>query len=163
MTPRVERLSGTADLDGILEIDAASFVNPTSREWYETELTRPDVCVICVIRVDRRPVAGYVAFWRVLDEVHINNLAVHPDFRRRGLGRLLLQGALDEARRLGARRATLEVRRSNLPAIRLYAAAGFTEAGVRARYYTQPVEDALILAADLVRAEDVRAEVEPPA
>lgn len=149
MTPRVEPLAGPADLDGVLEIDAASFVNPTTREWYETELTRPDVCFIHVIRVNERPVAGYVAFWRVLDEVHINNVAVHPDFRRQGLGRLLLRGALGSAWRLGARRATLEVRQSNLPAIKLYEEAGFREVGRRVQYYTHPVEDALVLAANL--------------
>src|SRR5690606_23096394 len=76
VTPRVEPLAGPADLDGVLEIDAASFVNPTTREWYETELTRPDVCFIHVIRTEDRPVAGYAAFWRVLDEIHINNVAV---------------------------------------------------------------------------------------
>ena len=158
MTPRVEPLAGPADLDGVLEIDAASFVNPTTREWYETELTRPDVCFIHVIRTEDRPVAGYAAFWRVLDEIHINNVAVHPDLRRRGLGRLLLAGTLDAAWRLGARRATLEVRRSNLPAIRLYQRAGFSEAGIRRQYYTQPVEDALVLSARLGPPE-----VEPPA
>lgn len=159
MTPCVAPLSGPADLDGVLEIDAASFVNPTSREWYETELKRPDVCFIHVIRVRERPVAGYVAFWRVLDEIHINNVAVHPEFRRRGLGRLLLRGALDAAWRIGARRATLEVRRSNVPAIRLYGEEGFREVGVRPQYYTHPVEDALVLSAQLGPPQ----EVEPPA
>lgn len=159
MTARVEPLAGPDDLDGVLEIDAASFVNPTTREWYETELTRPDVCFIYVIRTSERAVAGYAAFWRVLDEIHINNVAVHPDLRRRGLGRLLLAGTLDAARHLGARRATLEVRRSNQPAIRLYRQAGFVEAGVRHQYYTQPVEDALVLSAQLGPPR----EVEPPA
>ena len=157
MTPRVERLAGAADLDGVLEIDAASFVNPTTRNWYETELSRPDVCFIYVLRLDDRRVAGYVAFWRVLDEIHINNIAVHPDVRRRGLGGLLLRESLDAARKLGARRATLEVRRSNTPALRLYEKAGFEEAGVRRQYYTQPAEDALVLALRL----DPPREVEP--
>ncbi len=152
MTPRIDRLSGPADLDGIVAIDHASFVNPTTREWYEAELARPDVCYVYVVRLPERPVAGFVAFWRVLDEMHINNLAVHPDYRGRGLGRALLRGALGAAHAIGVRRATLEVRRSNLPALRLYAGLGFTESGVRTGYYSQPVEDALVLSL----------EVEPP-
>jgi ribosomal-protein-alanine N-acetyltransferase len=141
----VERLAGPADLDGVMAIEDASFRNPTARAWYEEELSRADVCYIYVIRLPDAPVAGYCAFWRVADEIHINNLAVHPDRRRRGLGRRLLAGVIDAAAALGVKRATLEVRRSNLAAIRLYEQAGFKEAGVRRNYYTKPVEDALLL------------------
>jgi [ribosomal protein S18]-alanine N-acetyltransferase len=145
--PRVEPLSGPSDLDGVLGIEDASFHNPTTRAWYEAELGRPDVCKVFVVRTEDRPVAGFVAFWRVLDEMHINNLAVHPEARNQGLGHLLLREALAAAHRLGIRRATLEVRRSNTPALRLYERAGFTVAGVRPNYYSHPVEDALVLAA----------------
>jgi [ribosomal protein S18]-alanine N-acetyltransferase len=81
----------------------------------------------------------------VFDEVHINNLAVAPAHRGRGYGTELLRHALAEGRRLGARRATLEVRQSNLAAQRLYARLGFRVAGRRPAYYTHPVEDAFIL------------------
>jgi ribosomal-protein-alanine N-acetyltransferase len=141
----VEPLAGPADLDGVLAIEAASFNNPTTRAWYEAELARPEVCYVFVIRTAEAPVAGFAAFWRVVDEMHINNLAVHPLWRGRGLGTRLLAGVMAAARRMGVRRATLEVRRSNLPAQRLYAGAGFRVVGVRAGYYTQPVEDALVL------------------
>ena len=77
--------------------------------------------------------------------MHINNLAIHPDWRGRGLGRRLLARVLAAAYGMGVRRATLEVRRSNLAAQRLYAAAGFRVVGVREGYYAQPVEDALVL------------------
>jgi ribosomal-protein-alanine N-acetyltransferase len=143
--PLVERLGGAEDLDGVMAIEDASFRNPTSRAWYEEELTRADVCYIYVIRVPEAPVAGYCAFWRVGDEIHINNLAIRPDLRRRGLGRRLLGGVLDAAAVSGVTRVTLEVRRSNVAAIRLYEQAGFRAAGVRRNYYTQPVEDALLL------------------
>ena len=145
VTTMVEPLAGPADLDGVLAIEEASFSNPTSRAWYEAELARPDVCKVFVIRTPDMAVAGFAAFWKVLDEMHINNLAVHPTCRRRGLGRRLLASVMASAAAMGVRRATLEVRRSNLPAQRLYAAAGFRVAGVRAGYYTQPVEDALVL------------------
>ncbi len=82
--------------------------------------------------------------------MHINNLAVHPDCRGRGLGRRLLTGALAAGYAMGIRRATLEVRRSNVVAQQLYAGAGFRVVGVRGDYYTHPVEDALVLSAALV-------------
>ncbi len=141
----IERLALPADLDGVLAIEAASFNNPTTREWYEGELKRPEVCFIYVLRTADQPVAGFCAFWRVAEQIHINNLAIRPELRGRGLGSLLLQAVIAEAGRLGASRATLEVRRSNLPAIRLYQRAGFSEAGVRPNYYSKPIEDALVL------------------
>jgi ribosomal-protein-alanine N-acetyltransferase len=141
----VERLSTPADLDGVLAIEQASFNNPTTREWYETELTRPEVCFIYVLRTPDHPVAAFCAFWRVAEQIHINNLAVLPEARGQGLASRLLADVMAECAQMGVERATLEVRRSNTAALRLYAKAGFTEAGVRRNYYTQPVEDALVL------------------
>ena len=141
----VERLSTAADLDGVLAIEDASFNNPTTRAWYEQELTRPEVCYIYVLRTPECQVAAFCAFWRVAEQIHINNLAVRPELRRQGLAGRLLSDVMAESSRLGAQSATLEVRRSNTAALRLYANAGFTEAGVRRSYYTQPVEDALVL------------------
>jgi ribosomal-protein-alanine N-acetyltransferase len=141
----VERLKDDEDLDGVLAIEAASFNNPTTREWYEGELQRTEVCFIFVQRTPEYRVSGFCAFWRVADEIHINNLAVLPAVRGRGLGSQLLAAVLAEAARMGAPRATLEVRRSNTAALGLYAKAGFHEAGVRRDYYTQPIEDALVL------------------
>ena len=141
----VERLRGPDDLDGVIAIEDASFNHPTTREWYESELQRPDVCYVYVIRTADVTVAGFCAFWKVVDQIHINNLAIHPSCRRRGLGRQLLQRVLEEAAAQGAPHATLEVRRSNVPARRLYEDAGFELVGVRTSYYTNPIEDALIL------------------
>jgi len=141
----VERLTTTADLDGVLAIEDASFNNPTTREWYEAELKRPEVCHIFVLRTPDCPVAAFCAFWRVDHQIHINNLAVRPELRGQGLASRLLADVLAEMALSGVTHATLEVRRSNLPALQLYAKAGFVEAGVRRNYYTQPVEDALVL------------------
>lgn len=141
----VERLATPADLDGVVAIEDASFNNPTTREWYEAELQRPEVCYIYVLRTADCPVAAFCAFWRVADQLHINNLAVRPESRGQGLATHLLAAVMAESARMGVASATLEVRRSNLPALRLYAKAGFVEAGVRRNYYTQPVEDALVL------------------
>lgn len=141
----VERITAPAELDAVLEIEEASFNNPTTRAWYERELERPEVCFIYVLRTPESPTAAFCAFWRVAGQAHINNLAVRPELRRQGLGSQLLQAVMAEAKRLGAATLTLEVRRSNVAAQRLYARAGFTEEAVRKSYYTQPVEDALVL------------------
>src|SRR3954451_6952746 len=90
-------------------------------------------------------VVGFCSFWRVLDELHINNLAVLPELRRAGIGATLLEFVLNKGIELGAKPATLEVRRSNEAARLLYERFGFTVAGVRAEYYSKPVEDALVL------------------
>ena len=141
----IERITTPGGLDGVLEIEEASFKNPTSREWYERELTRPEVCFLYVLRTPEVPVAAFCAFWRVADQAHINNLAVRPELRGRGLGLQMLEAIIAEAQQLGAESLALEVRRSNAAAQRLYLRAGFREEGVRTSYYTQPVEDALIL------------------
>ncbi len=141
----VERLKDARDLDGVLAIEQASFNNPTTREWYEGELRREEVCFIYIIRTPTEPVAGFCAFWRVAEQVHINNLAIRPELRGQGLGSHLLRSVIAEAATMGADHATLEVRRSNIAALRLYERAGFHQAGVRRNYYTQPVEDAMVL------------------
>lgn len=142
---RIDPLEGEQDLDGVLEVEAESFANPWTREMYRWELQNPSVCHIYVVRTPECRVAGFCAFWLVYDEIHINNLAVRPQYRGRGLGTALLQHVLGEAGHLGARRATLEVRASNTDARRLYERLGFYVAGTRPGYYTNPVEDALIL------------------
>jgi ribosomal-protein-alanine N-acetyltransferase len=143
--PVVELLRGPADLDGILDVDAESFLRPWTREMYEAELNNPAVTRIFLIRTRDRAIAGYCATWFLLPEVHINNLAIRPELRRRGLATHLLGRVLQTALEAGGERATLEVRRSNHAARRLYEGLGFRVRGVRADYYTEPVEDALIL------------------
>ena len=148
----VRRAALERDLDAILRIDAETFTNPVTRESYESEARYSDVARLWVVCADGTPapatggdVIGYCAAWLILDELHINNLAVHPEWRRRGAASYLLKAVLAEAESGGAYRATLEVRRSNEAALRLYEGVGFHVAGVRSAYYRAPVEDALIL------------------
>lgn len=145
MTYWIEPLDGERDLDGVLEVEAESFTNPWTRDMYTWELQNRTVCHIFVARTSECPVVGFCAFWLVVDEIHINNVALRPTFRGQGIGTALLQRVLAEARSLGARRATLEVRASNTAARRLYERMGFYVAGTRRNYYTHPVDDALIL------------------
>ncbi|HEY7446080.1 MAG TPA: ribosomal protein S18-alanine N-acetyltransferase [Vicinamibacterales bacterium] len=144
----IERVVTDRDLEAVLEIEAMSFTNPWTREMYLREMDNPRVSHIYLVRVetaDGAAVAGFCSFWLVFDELHINNLAIHPMYRRRGIGTALLQHAMRTAARLGARRATLEVRQSNEEARRIYERLGFETAGIRRNYYAHPTEDALIL------------------
>jgi len=141
----IEPLASDEDLDGVLEVEAESFTNPWTRDMYAWELQNRAMCHILLVRTDDRRVVGFCAFWLVFDEIHINNFALRPGFRGQGIGTALLHRVLEDGRQLGARRATLEVRASNEGARRLYERMGFYVAGIRRDYYTNPVEDALVL------------------
>jgi ribosomal-protein-alanine N-acetyltransferase len=116
---------------------------------FEGDLAREHLATMLVARLPGRavpaPIAGYICTYHITDELHINNLAVDPRWRRRGVARALLQAALEGGRRNRARRAILEVRVSNVAAQGLYRAFGFETAGIRRRYYAQPAEDALVM------------------
>src|SRR5580765_5268264 len=113
MDPWVIEALTRDDIDDVLTIEEAAFTNPWTRAMYLAELENPAVSYCFLARDANRRAAGFCSFWRVLDELHINNLAVLPDLRRTGIGSLLLEFALTKGVALGARRATLEVRRSN--------------------------------------------------
>lgn len=145
----IERVATTRDLEAVLEVEVLSFTNPWTREMYLREMDHQRVSYIHTLRVRRGAddgvVAGFCSFWLVFDELHINTLAIKPEFRRLGMGTALLEHAVQTGARLGARRATLEVRRSNEAARRIYERHGFEIGGARRNYYTNPREDALIL------------------
>ena len=145
----IERTLSTGDLDDIVAIEEASFNNPWTRDMYERELQNPDVSFLYVLRMPGEGIVAFCSFWLVLDELHINNLAVRGDVRARGLGTALLEHVLQAGASRGAGRATLEVRRSNAAARRLYESLGFEVAATRPNYYVSPAEDALILWRDV--------------
>src|ERR687887_1702158 len=145
VTWRIELLATPQQIDDVLSIEEASFTNPWTREMYLADLENRGISACFLAQDPAGRVVGFCSVWRVADELHINNLAVKPEFRRMGVATALLNHVLGEAARLGARRATLEVRRSNDAARRLYERLGFAVAGVRRAYYTSPVEDALVL------------------
>lgn len=132
-----------ADLDAICEIEQHSFPRPWPRASFDAEFDREWTRLV-VARDERRQLIGFINYWVVGGEVHIHSIASHPDRRRAGTGAALLAHALDEGRDTGCHLATLEVRRSNTPALALYERAGFQTIHVRARYYDDG-EDALIM------------------
>jgi len=145
MSISIEQLTSPSQIDDVIAIEEASFTNPWTRQMYLAELERPGLSFCYLARNPDHQVVGFCSFWRVVDELHINNLAVVPEQRRAGIATALLRYVLTEGARLGAVRATLEVRTSNEPARLLYERMGFSVAGVRRAYYTKPVEDAIIL------------------
>jgi [ribosomal protein S18]-alanine N-acetyltransferase len=141
----IEPVRSERDVDDIIRIESTSFTRPWTREMYLSELEHRDVSFFYIARDALGEAIGFCSWWKVLDEVHINNLAVLPERRRAGVASALLERVLVEGRARGAHRATLEVRRSNDAALRLYEKFGFRVTAVRRRYYTHPEEDALVL------------------
>ncbi|MBN2438540.1 MAG: ribosomal protein S18-alanine N-acetyltransferase [Deltaproteobacteria bacterium] len=148
------------DLVEILEIDKDSFPTPWSPELFRNETANPlsRIVVGKALQARRRAVVGYVIFWRVADEIHLHNIAVRRELRKRGIASRLLSKVIRDCRTEGARFVTLEVRSSNLPAQKLYESFGLSLRGVRRGYYTDTGEDALIMSVDL---EQLPAGAEP--
>lgn len=143
-----------ADLDAIDDIERHAFPRPWPRSVFETELGR-DLARIDVARARAAaPIVGFSNYWLVTDterggEVQIHAIATHPDHRRGGVGAALLARALANGCAARCTVATLEVRRGNVPAIRLYERAGFRTVHVRAAYYQDNAEDALVMLTEL--------------
>ena len=133
-----------ADLDEVAMIESVSFTAPWPTSAYATELTTNRLARYLGARIDGTLV-GFGGIWLMVDEAHVTTMAVLPASRRSGVATLLLLELLQEARRGGARVATLDVRVSNSDAQRLYRAFGFVEVGRRIRYYDDNGEDALVM------------------
>jgi ribosomal-protein-alanine N-acetyltransferase len=135
------------DLIGVVEIEEASGLNRWGHDAYRRELFTNENSVMLVARnlFHGPSVIGFFAGWIVEDELHVNNVASHGEFRRIGIGRSLMEAAKDEARRRGVKQILLEVRASNKPAQLLYGELGFKLVGRRRDYYRLPIEDALVM------------------
>ena len=150
-TLRIEQMTRT-DLPEVLAIERSSFANPWSQACFEREMEKPyaSLQVARLTGVEKgNPVMGYICFWLVADEIQITNLAVHPGYRRLGIGKRLLLDTLAVGYSTGARSAVLEVRVSNRPALLLYEGYGFVAVQRRPRYYFESREDALVMRLDL--------------
>jgi len=145
-----------ADLSRVMEIERAAFAHPWSDDLLARELSHDWSTVLLATEARPRPaggeeeaILGFVIFWLVHDELHVLNVAVATEERRRGLARALMRQAEERAREHGARIATLEVRRSNAAAIELYRSMGYRKVGVRPNYYADEGEDAIVMERDL--------------
>lgn len=132
------------DIDLVCEIESLSFKTPWSRESFAEELTKNSLARYIVAKVDGK-VAAYGGMWIVLDEGHITNIAVHPDYRGRKIGEKLVRALIQKAKDNNAASITLEVRASNDAARSLYKKLGFEDSGIRKGYYADSGEDAIIM------------------
>jgi ribosomal-protein-alanine N-acetyltransferase len=151
---RVEQMT-IDDLHAVHAIERASFSVPWPDDAYRNELLTNRLASYLVARAGDE-IVGFGGLWVMVDEAHITTFAVHPRWRRRGVGEWLLLGLLDRAVERRAREATLEVRLSNMPARRLYEKYGFRPVGIRPRYYSDNGEDALIMTTDALDSPAMR-------
>jgi len=134
------------DLAAVRAIETVSFSNPWSDNTFRGEIQNTSISFpLVVVETASQKVVGYIIYWQIREDVQINNLAVHPDFRGRGVGETALRVVLDRVREAGASLVTLEVRLSNTAARNLYHKFGFQALGRRKNYYTNPDEDAEVL------------------
>lgn len=141
--------STEADLEAVMAIERLSFTTPWERQAFSDELARPWARLEVLRLVATGGVVAFCNYWLVADELHILNVAVHPDERRRGHAARLLEHILSEAGRNKTRVVMLEVRLSNHAARALYRKFGFREVGTRPRYYADNGEDALLMDREL--------------
>ena len=132
-----------ADLDDIESIEQRAYDTPWSRSMFAGELAKP--ASLCLGAFEGEELAGYLVVSRYVDAWHIMNIAVSPDFRRRGIATALLERLFELTDDRSRRGYTLEVRVTNSGAIRLYERLGFAARGIRRGYYTDNREDALIM------------------
>ncbi|WP_062197240.1 ribosomal protein S18-alanine N-acetyltransferase [Massilibacterium senegalense] len=138
------RLMEEQDIPAILQVEHASFSIPWTEEAFFNELQKNKFAVYLVIEIEGK-VIGYVGAWIIIDEAHITNIAILPDYRGKRLGEKLLAEMIKTAIQLGVKTMTLEVRISNEVAKQLYRKFGFKDGGIRKGYYTDNQEDALIM------------------
>ncbi|MGS2779876.1 ribosomal protein S18-alanine N-acetyltransferase [Robertmurraya sp. GLU-23] len=132
------------DIDQILKIEELSFATPWTRQSFENELKLNQFAVYLVLEKEGQ-ILGYCGMWLIVDEAHITNIAVLPEFRGQKLGEAILRMIMEVAKKKGAKTMTLEVRISNTVAQSLYRKLGFMNGGIRKNYYTDNYEDALVM------------------
>ncbi len=137
------RKASINDADAMAELDRICFTLPWSRQAFLHELSNE--AAFYIVTATAGKIIGYAGMWSIIDEGHITNLAVHPEHRKMGLGEMMLSEMIRISREDGILKHTLEVRASNEPAIGLYKKMGFKISGIRKEYYSDNMEDALIL------------------
>lgn len=131
-------------VDDIMVVENLSFKVPWSREAFVQEITGNKFAIYISAKYEGK-VVGYAGMWSVCGEGHITNIAVHPEYRGIGIGSLLIERLISISKEQGISCMTLEVRKSNLIAQRLYKKYGFQVSGIRKSYYSDNGEDAVIM------------------
>lgn len=135
------------DLNEVMAIEKSAYTFPWSTGFFRQELQT--ACARSILVESDGRIIAYVLFWVLPGAIDVHNIAVHPDYQRRGIARLLLDRVISEARRQSAIRVMLEVRQSNTAAQKLYESTGFAITGIRKAYYSDNGEDALAMTLEL--------------
>ena len=144
MSDLIIRKAEDKDVSAIEKIEKQCFSIPWSYESLYKDVVENGLAFYVIAEIEGQ-VCGYVGVWKILDEGHITNVAVAPEFRRKHIGRAMLETLIEVTAQAGIERYTLEVRESNQPAISLYEGLGFSVEGVRPGYYEDNGENALIM------------------
>src|SRR5262245_19453136 len=139
-----------SDLDDVVDLEESTGLNRWGYEAYRRELLKNPNSIMLVARncepgVVEPGIVGFFAGWTVEDELHVNNIAAHEKYRRQGIGKSLMEAAIDEGQLRGVTQVLLEVRASNQTAQLMYRRLGFRFTGRRRDYYRSPTEDALLM------------------
>ena len=138
------------DLDSVMTLENLCFFTPWSKEAFESELLRNKLAHYIVLLINNI-VVGYGGVWYIVGEGHITNVAIHSEYRKLGLGKQLVEQMKQNALKNKIKLMTLEVRVSNIAAIKLYEKMGFNIEGIRPKYYIDTNEDAYIMWVDLLK------------
>ncbi|WP_042225420.1 ribosomal protein S18-alanine N-acetyltransferase [Oceanobacillus manasiensis] len=133
-----------ADVDQVMEVEKASFTTPWTTDIFYQEIVDNQYAYYYVIEWNGK-IAGYVGTWVVLEDAQVTNIAILPGLRGQKLGEKLFHYMLLQVKLIGATRLSLEVRKSNIPAQKLYRKFGLVPGGIRKNYYTDNQEDAIVM------------------
>lgn len=134
------------DISSVIEIEKLSYPNPWRDMTFRGEIyNQPVSFPFVIVHKYQKKIIGHIIFWCIKERAQINNIAIHPDFRRMGVAEAVMRKVLDQIKKAGAELVTLEVRPSNVAARSLYEKLGFEVLWVRQNYYSNPREDALIM------------------
>lgn len=137
----------TADMDEVMAVERTAYQFPWSSGFFRQEMQV--ACARSILAESDGKAVGYILYWLLPGAIDIHNLAVHADYRRRGIARALLQRVINQAKVQSIARVMLEVRKSNVPAQKLYESAGFSVTAIRKGYYSDNDEDALAMTLEL--------------
>ncbi|MYL59563.1 ribosomal-protein-alanine N-acetyltransferase [Virgibacillus halodenitrificans] len=137
------------DVDGVMEVENATFSTPWTTDIFYQELVDNDYAHYFVMEADKK-IIGYVGLWLVIDDAQITNIAIMPGYRGNKLGEKLFGFTIQQILLLGGTRLSLEVRKSNTIAQRMYRKFGLVPGGIRKNYYTDNQEDAIVMWVNLL-------------
>ena len=130
-------------IDSLFDLEYICFTIPWSKKLFENDIINP--LAYYVLAVSNSKVIGYCGLYKVLDEADITNIAVHPDYRGRGIAQTMLDNVVEHCKQNKIKKITLEVRKSNINAINLYNKNGFKVVGERKNYYSDNHETAILM------------------